>query len=215
MGIVTFGLMVMIAVLCTPAVASTITIGGTNTNNCYPFTCGDYTGDYQQVYSATAFSQPVFISAITFFTKEPVSGYGTAWISGNFTIHFSTTTAAVNGLSADYASNVGPDNALFFSGNVSHVLSFVGTPFLYDPSAGNLLMSVYTPGGNLGTGTLEAGNTSDTSRVFNLGGNGPSAADGIGLQTAFSVATVPEPTSLLLLVTGVGLIGLVAMRRGR
>ena len=203
------------SILCIPASADTITIGGTNSDNKYPFS-SLYVGDYQQVYDASAFSGAVYISGVAFFEDDVYAGGS---ISGDYDIYFSTTAAGVGSLSTTYSNNLGSDNALFFTGAVSNVLSFVGTPFFYDPSVGNLLMSVHVNTGS-GIPSLEAGlNDPATSRIYNSNGSGDPTADNKGLMTQFTVSSaessIPEPTSLLLLGTGLGILGLAACRRNR
>jgi hypothetical protein len=82
----------------------------------------------------------VDITGITFFAVP------TTTISGDFTVNLSTTSAKTTfgprGLSDIYATNIGADNAQFFSGTVTDVLSFSGGPFPYNPSQGNLLLDV-------------------------------------------------------------------------
>lgn len=98
---------------------------------------------YQQVYSASLFTGPVQISAITFFyTIATVCGSGPC--TGNlggalYAFSFSTTSQAVNALNTNLSNNVGADQQLFFQGAPSATIplgssyTFVGTPFLYDP----------------------------------------------------------------------------------
>jgi len=121
------------------ACADTITIGSNTSLNVYPFNANLYAGEYQQVYSASAFSGPAEITAITFF---PIPDALSNSISGDFTIYLSTTGAGVGSLSTTYANNIGANNAQFFNGVVISVTSFDGAPFLYDPSQGNLLMDM-------------------------------------------------------------------------
>jgi hypothetical protein len=210
-------------VLC-QAQANTLTIGTTNSNNAFPFTASDYLGEYQQDYNGALFPGPVEITGITFFAS---ASFPATTISGDFTIHLSTTsattTSGAGGLSDVYAANIGANNTQFFSGTVTNVLSFTGGPFLYNPSQGNLLLdvNVLTPDGV--NGFLAAGCSTDTNRVFNLAGNGAATQGGLscptgfgGLETEFTftpAAPVPEPSTGLMLA--LGLLSLLFSLPGR
>jgi hypothetical protein len=205
----TFALLLALGALCSLASAATITIGTNTAGNAFPFDFPAYSGEYQQVYTAASFLGPMQIRQITFFPFSVLTS-----ITGTYAISLSTTSVGVSSLTT-YANNIGPDNALFFSGSVSGVLSFSGVPFLYDPSHGNLLMDVHVIIPNNTAGSLAAGCSTATNREFNIGGNG-SPVTGLstcpggsnGLQTQFSTvsSTIPEPGTFMLL--SIGLLGL-------
>ena len=168
---------------CLSAMAGTVIFAETGSSNAYPFNFSGYSGEYQQVYSASSFNGPVDITAITFFTG-PISDSS---ITGNYTLDLSTTSASPLHLSTNYASNTGADNAVFFNGSVSSSLTFTGTPFLYDPSKGNLLLDVevHTPQATTDS-FLAAGCSNDTNRVFNDKGDGAPIL-GLGNNCSFAV----------------------------
>src|ERR1035438_8225275 len=134
---------------CIPAMA-TVVVGlppDAGTGNCFPFGCA-YSGEYQQVYTSSLFSGPLTITDLEFFNT--IVNFGaTAMNSGNWAISLSTTSANWNSLSSNFASNIGANNTLVFSGNLAQAWAFgdtltinLSTPFTYDPTKGNLLMDV-------------------------------------------------------------------------
>jgi hypothetical protein len=90
------------------------------------------------------------------------------------------------------------------------------TPFTYNPlNPGNLLLDVFIVSDSDGGTQFVAGSSLSVGRLINFGGTGAVTPDGnYGLLTRFSdeaAATVPEPTSLTLLATGLA----VGARRWR
>ena len=210
----------------TKANAASVVLGNnTSTGNIFPFGDSGYSGEYQQVYSGADFSGPVQITSITFFSAPD---YPNQVINGNYTLDFSTTSASTStgpgGLSTTYASNIGANNSLFFTGSVSNTLTFTGMPFLYNPAQGNLLLDVMVNTPNSTQAVLAAGCSTDTNRIYNSSGSGaPTSGDpdctgttGYGLETQINytpaaTSVTPEPSSFVLL--GTGLLSICGMAR--
>ncbi len=211
-----------------------------NTDNRFPFlVSGGMT--YEQVFAASQFSSlsgPTLLTGIDFrngdFVNEPFS----ATIS-NIVLTLSTVSIAPDGLSSNFASNIGANNTSVFDGSLTlsstdaagpgNTYAFdidivFQTPFLYDPAAGNLLLYVNNISGasdDIGTDFFDSVNaTGDSvSRVF--GSEGVSSAttgtvDSLGLIADFQTSSptqVPEPVTVTIF--GAGIAGVVALRRRR
>ena len=213
-------LMVASTASVSTVVASSITIGEYDIDNCFPYSCfvahthaTVNLTEWQQHFSASAFgfSGPVFIDAFSLFrASDGVSD------SGSFDVFLSYAANPLGSDSTDLASNVGAHNTLFATistgPTVPAILTVTGnSPFLYDPLNGDLIIDVVTLGftsiGQGQNGYFKADFTgSDTQRNFSqlFGGN---TANGLGgLVTEFSytedASSVPEPSSLLLLTSG-------------
>jgi len=174
---------------------------------------------YQQVYASTQFSSitsPMFVTAISF----RVSAFGGSSFSSilpNVQINLSTTGAAPDNLSTSFASNIGGDDIQVYGGSLTLSSTNTGgpppsfeitislqTPFLYDPTAGNLLMDVRNFGAGSTTqfdATFVDGDS--VSRAFtydtSVGSSTADFTDTVGLITQFTFAAVPEPTTWALI----------------
>lgn len=100
------------------AAASSITIGNPASGeiNTFPFG-GAYAAllatRYQQVYSGSLFGGSFSIDAVSFYAADAPGLSGTN-ANGTYTLSLSTTSAGVNGLSSNLASNVGTDTEVSF-----------------------------------------------------------------------------------------------------
>ena len=187
-----------------------VTVGNANDGNCYPFVCAASDGItlYQQIYNQDNFSNSAYILSFNYnlFTEF---GYGSDLMdSATYTIGFSTLPDYI--LSTDPTANIGPDYKEFgvfsLSGYSPEILSFKGSPFFYDPSQGNLLMTVQisdllSPGAYASTYYNSDRFTDNTYRLF--GNTMQYALDGGAPVTTFNLtSSLPAPTPLPLLGVG-------------
>ncbi|HKE25288.1 MAG TPA: PEP-CTERM sorting domain-containing protein [Bryobacteraceae bacterium] len=192
---------------------------------------------YQQVYTSADFSALTGPSLITAILFRPDAFSGAAFSSTlpNVTIDLSTTSKTPSTLSSTFADNVGADNTVEHTGALSlssadtgpsggpkafDIVINLSTPFLYDPSAGDLLLDVTNFGGG-STTQFDAVNSGDT-HVNRVWATSASATTGTvdsgqaGLVTEFQFSSpVPEPSALLLLGTCIALSAGVIRRRLR
>jgi PEP-CTERM motif len=201
-----------------------------NSNNGFPYNIQPFgltSQRYQQVYSSTQFGSGAMMISQILFRPDAQSGSSFSSTLPNVQIDLSTTSASASALSFNFASNVGADDTVVHSGALSLSSSFTGpsggpkdfdivinlsTPFLYDPSKGNLLMDVRNFSGG-STTQFDATTDPSIGRNFTLGSgvNSPTAdgvGPGYGLVTEFNfgpVNPIPEPSTLA--IAGLGGVG--------
>jgi hypothetical protein len=193
-----------------------------NDGNCLPFGCAGLFGPgYQQVYNSGQFTGPITISNLEFYNTQFNSG-ATTMNGGMWAISLSTTSADWNTLSGNFADNIGADNALVFTGSLYQTWAFgdtlqinLSTPFLYDPSLGNLLMDVMVSGGSAEGGNIYFDMNSGNTYIGRVVDYELEVDPGFGLVTGFyaGVSQIPEPGGLALLGSGLLLFGALLRRK--
>lgn len=191
---------------------------------------------YQQLFRASsltpAWPTPVKITGVAFRVADGASSSFDAVIR-DLDIRLSTTPVTPEFMNSSYFANRGTDElsvfsreniAIFATGglpqNPFEVKFTFDSPFVYDPSSGNLLMYIANNGPS-GAPTpreqaLDAhtfGALDSTTPFASVRGSGVSNAR--GLVAEFAWVAVPEPGVLTLIGIGVGLIGCAARCRQR
>ncbi len=230
--------LLVIALLAGPVGAETIVVGTPTSDNAIPFGGGSYALDgtepapiseYQQVYDSGVFSGSETIKSLTFYCSAAYCGDSAnakSLSTGDYQLFLSTTSASVNGLSTDLFSNTGSNDSLVYSGDVPNATKLgqsdqftfsLSKSFFYDPTLGNLLLTVTV--GNQGPATfgLQADDSGSlTSRAYSTE-SGNTGADSAGLVTGFGVAPTAAPeVDPASAASGLALLfGSVAVLRGR
>src|SRR5579862_3125886 len=190
--------------------ASSVTVGNDNGSNDFPFS-GPFFGyagtDYQEAYASSDFSGPILITGIDFFLGPGFTG---SLYSGTYTLSLSTISAGIDTLSSsNLTGNLGSNDTVIdtvaLSGAAPSVLTFTATtPFLYDPSQGNLLLDISVAGGHGGSTAAYQDNEGIGAAVARYQNFGGGNGLGLGLVTEFdsttSSAVTPEPGTLSLVL---------------
>lgn len=230
----------LLLLLCAPlaradgiVVPNTLATVEGNDNNFGPFFNNSVR--YQQVFSASQFPSstgPLMITQIAFRPDGSVTDPSLIIRFDSVQIDLSTTSRTPSTLSTLFASNVGADDTTVFNsfvfvnapvtgppgGPKDFTVAFALNPFIYDPSAGDLLLDVRAIESG---GGISAPFDAESNNPFTAHLDAPdiSAASGTsfatGLVTQFQFTPVPEPSTLVLGSLGTLLVGVGARWRQR
>lgn len=172
------------------------------------------------IFDASQFSElsgPAFLTAYTFRHDIAPGPSGPRVVEAQ--IYASTTTRPVTGLSNVFADNIGPNNTLVFSGTLTwqtanlpgagntrqfDIVNQLMTPFLYDPSAGNLALDLRYSSSSGSAIRFDADTSPTINRLFSFGSTTATtgAILGSGLVTQFTFQPTPAPSTLTLTSLG-------------
>ncbi len=195
-------------------------------------------GRNQWVFKAEIFgSTPITINAMAFRFDEIVSNQFIQAGAFHFDDRFSVKLGTLRGLaSTTFADNLtnavtvlsgAQDIAFAIGGPAGTTKPFGGvtfnftTPFVYDPSAGDLLIDLFVPGQDLfGTFDFVQDNPLEY-RVFNreiatqglIQSFGPVVRFDVSAVVPSNAGAVPEPAAWLMMVVGFGTLGAALRRR--
>jgi hypothetical protein len=219
--------------LATPVFANVLVINDTDSPGRFPFgtdtaSATNYQAGatYQQIFSSTEFSgTPILITQLAFSTSSLLSTATSATLGLDVDLGIAATSAA--NPSTTFSANRGSvyqdvfDNTLTFTPALNNTFDLVlnlSTPFLYDPSQGDLLLNILLTQTPViaGSALYFGGDSSPTDdRVFSATPSTTGRVDfnTLATQFTFTAQAVPEPSAFLLLGVGIGSLIVVRKRK--
>ncbi len=213
-----FTLLVLFLALAFSASGSTITIGGTDANNVFPFSWYAQNARYQQFY--TGIPAGFRISEISFRSLDDLF-----YTSDPYLLDATIGLGTATGQTLGFGTNLGTDyrvvynSPMIFSPGANRdeegfdLHFYLTNPYVVSSPEQVLVLDITL---NTSVDAFVAfaagGDDPRSSRVYeSSGGEGPVGWDNLSLETKFS--DVPEPGTWALL--GSGLVGMAVVRRRR
>jgi hypothetical protein len=189
-----------------------------NANNSYPFNIFAVLGvggqlRFQQVFGANQFGTHRLLVTHLQFRPDFQQGIDFYSFVDDIQMNLSTTATSPDALSTTFASNVGANDTIVyprssltlssnFNGPVLGPKNFdiqipLNTPFVYEPTQGNLLLDVRTYTANADTSILDAVRTTGdaVSRVYAMSATATTGtSDTLGLVVRFRVTKISTLT---------------------
>jgi len=190
-----------------------------------PWPSGDYRNE--DFISASQFPGTVLITGIYLRPADTQTSAATVSFADH-RIYFSTTTRAISNMSSTFDDNLGPDNTLVYSGPLTiSTLNQPGpgntrqfdlyfpltTPYLYDPSQGNLLIDSQVTGSTGADLTQDFEVGDPNVRTLFAQGSADAATGTLADElhvTEFQFQATPEPSTVALFASGI--LALLAVR---
>jgi hypothetical protein len=188
----------------------------------------------QDIWDSSQFPAGDLLISSLAFRLKPGTGSINSTIT-SFDLHMSTTTATTSTMSTTFATNRGADYTLVGSGGAGTLWSSpgcsaasitcpfditftLGTPFLYDPSKGNLLID-FEFFGYVGTGTgvfdvenFSAPGHAVSELISKTAGLATGSLEYSDSITQLGYTPVPEPASFALMLGGLGVLAAIRRR---